>query len=216
MFCVTGPVMSNPSAWRGEATNWMPNRPKSNTTVLSTFTSASQPLQPPALTWRSFSEWPNKRLDFSSSACRQLQRLALQEQVLPPAHGQAVILVVPVAPARACLDAVGAAETTAQVQPRLFRSSEGDGPGRTGIGASLATVAAALRIDDRPAAKALRQHRQLQWIPAGPMPLTQSLEQQFSISDTPSWLSQLPLGWSTGFSRSSVRRPAKAGTPTLS
>ena len=53
MFSVTGPVISRPSAWRGEATNWMPKRPRSQPTVLSTLTSASQALQPPALTWRS-------------------------------------------------------------------------------------------------------------------------------------------------------------------
>ena len=29
MFSVTGPVTSRPSAWRGEATNWMPKRPRS-------------------------------------------------------------------------------------------------------------------------------------------------------------------------------------------
>ena len=31
MFSVTGPVTSRPSAWRGEATNWMPKRPRSKT-----------------------------------------------------------------------------------------------------------------------------------------------------------------------------------------
>src|SRR5204863_428562 len=50
MFSVTGPVMRRPSAWRGDATNWIPKRPRSNTTVLSTFTSASHPLHPPGLT----------------------------------------------------------------------------------------------------------------------------------------------------------------------
>ena len=41
MFSLTGPVTTMPSAWRGEATNWMPNRPMSKTTVPSTFKSAS-------------------------------------------------------------------------------------------------------------------------------------------------------------------------------
>ncbi len=50
MFSVTGPVISRPSAWRGEATNWMPKRPMSQPIVPSTLTSASQALQPPALT----------------------------------------------------------------------------------------------------------------------------------------------------------------------
>jgi hypothetical protein len=66
MFSVTGPVTSKPSAWRGDATNWMPNRPRSNTTVFSTFTSDSQPLQPPALTCRNLSERPKILRVFSS------------------------------------------------------------------------------------------------------------------------------------------------------
>src|SRR6266581_993053 len=69
MLAVTGPVISNPSAWRGEATNWMPKRERSKTTVFRTFTSTSHPLHPPALTWRSFSERPNRR-----SACRSRAR----------------------------------------------------------------------------------------------------------------------------------------------
>src|SRR3954451_14853009 len=48
MFAVTGPVTTRPSAWRGEATNWIPNRPRSKTTVPSTFRSASAELSPPA------------------------------------------------------------------------------------------------------------------------------------------------------------------------
>src|SRR5574337_981519 len=67
MFAVTGPVISRPSAWRGDATYWIPNRPRSNTTVPSTLTSASQPLQPPALTTRSLSERPNNRRSSSPS-----------------------------------------------------------------------------------------------------------------------------------------------------
>ena len=68
MFFGTGPVTSRPSACRGEATNWMPNRPRSKPTVLSTLVSASQALQPPALTWRSFSERPKSLRAFSSRA----------------------------------------------------------------------------------------------------------------------------------------------------
>jgi hypothetical protein len=52
MLAVTGPVTSRPSACRGEATNWMPYCPRSNTSVFNTLVSASQALQPPALTWR--------------------------------------------------------------------------------------------------------------------------------------------------------------------
>jgi hypothetical protein len=54
MFSLSAPVISRPSAWRGDATNWMPKRLRSQPTVFSTFTSSSQALQPPALTWRSF------------------------------------------------------------------------------------------------------------------------------------------------------------------
>ena len=42
MFSVTGPVTTIPSACRGDATNWMPNRPISKTTVPRTFRSASR------------------------------------------------------------------------------------------------------------------------------------------------------------------------------
>src|SRR5262250_3189533 len=59
IFSVTGPVITTPSACRGEATNWMPNRPRSKTTVLSTFRSDSQALQPPADTCRNLSDRPN-------------------------------------------------------------------------------------------------------------------------------------------------------------
>src|SRR4030095_16726903 len=68
MFRLTAPVIKSPSAWRGDATNWIPKRPRSKTTVLSTFTSASQPLPPPALTCRSLSERPNRRRARASSA----------------------------------------------------------------------------------------------------------------------------------------------------
>src|SRR5664279_3745651 len=68
MFSVTGPVMRSPSAWRGEATNWIPNRPRSQPIVPRTLTSALQALQSPALTTRSFSERPNSRRSFRSSA----------------------------------------------------------------------------------------------------------------------------------------------------
>ena len=50
MFSLTGPVTTSPSACRGEATNWMPKRPMSKTMVPKTFKSASQALQPAALT----------------------------------------------------------------------------------------------------------------------------------------------------------------------
>ncbi len=61
MLRVTGPVTRSPSACRGDATNWIPKRPRSKTTVLRTLTSASHPLHPPALTCRSFNERPRMR-----------------------------------------------------------------------------------------------------------------------------------------------------------
>src|SRR5450759_1816260 len=48
MFSVTGPVIRRPSAWRGEATYWIPNRPRSQPIVPRTLTSALQALQSPA------------------------------------------------------------------------------------------------------------------------------------------------------------------------
>src|SRR6266446_2523948 len=68
MFSVTGPVISRPSACRGEATYWIPKRPRSKTGVPSTLTSALQALQSPALTTRSLSDLPKRRRSFCSSA----------------------------------------------------------------------------------------------------------------------------------------------------
>src|ERR1035441_7570785 len=68
MFSVTGPVMRSPSAWRGEATYWIPNRPTSQPTVPRTLTSELQALQSPALTTRRFRERPNSRQSFPSRA----------------------------------------------------------------------------------------------------------------------------------------------------
>lgn len=72
MFSVTGPVTTTPSAWRGEATNWIPKRDRSNCTLPAALSSASQPLQPPAETWRSLSERPKRRRIRSSSAAASL------------------------------------------------------------------------------------------------------------------------------------------------
>lgn len=59
MFLVTGPVTSSMSAWRGEATKWMPKRSMSCTGLLSAMISISQPLHEPASTWRMASERPS-------------------------------------------------------------------------------------------------------------------------------------------------------------
>ncbi len=68
MFSETGPVTTMPSAWRGEATNWIPKRPRSNWTFPLAFSSASHPLQPAAETCRSRSERPKSRCMRRSSA----------------------------------------------------------------------------------------------------------------------------------------------------
>jgi len=68
MFSVTGPVTQSPSLCRGEATNWTPNRPRSQPTVPSTLVSASHPLQPPALTSLSFRERLNRESIFGGVA----------------------------------------------------------------------------------------------------------------------------------------------------
>src|SRR3990172_7911455 len=60
MFSEIAPVISRPSACRGDATNWIPKRLRSQATVFSTFTSSSHALQPPALTWRSLRERPKR------------------------------------------------------------------------------------------------------------------------------------------------------------
>src|SRR5229473_3264368 len=131
MFSVTGPVMSSPSACRGEATNWMPKRAKSKTGVPSTFTSDSQPLQPPALTTRSFSDRPKRR------RVRRL-RCAAQHEVVAGPRGEAVFAGEGDGALGAGLHAFGTEEAAAQVeaQPGLV----GDGARRAGLDAGAAAV----------------------------------------------------------------------------
>jgi hypothetical protein len=68
MLRETGPVIRTPSACRGDATNWIPNLPRSQASVLGTFVSASQALPPAALTCRSLRERPKGSRAFSSRA----------------------------------------------------------------------------------------------------------------------------------------------------
>ena len=49
-----GPVITSPSAWRGEATKSIPNLPISKLTFDAAFNSISHPLQPPAETCLNF------------------------------------------------------------------------------------------------------------------------------------------------------------------
>src|SRR5262245_20120048 len=61
MLRVTGPVTRSKSAWRGEATKWIPNRSLSYTGPVSPEISSSQPLQEPASTSRMASARPRSR-----------------------------------------------------------------------------------------------------------------------------------------------------------
>src|SRR5687768_4313276 len=61
MLRVTGPVTSSRSAWRGEATKWMPKRSLSYTGPVRPEISSSQPLQEPASTSRIASARPSRR-----------------------------------------------------------------------------------------------------------------------------------------------------------
>ena len=58
MFPDIGPVMSMPSAWRGEATMSIPKRPMSKLAFPQALSSHSHPLQPAADTCRSFNDEP--------------------------------------------------------------------------------------------------------------------------------------------------------------
>ena len=119
MFSVTGPVISRPSAWRGEATNWMPKRPRSKTTVPSTLTSASQALQPPALTWRSLSERPKSRRVFV------VERRARAAAARRRDHDQVVARRAPPGGSR-CVNAIAPARD----RPSAHRCRRGSGRGR--------------------------------------------------------------------------------------
>lgn len=68
MFAFTAPVMTSPSAWRGEATNCTPNLDISKTTFPSALSSDSQPPQLPATTERSLNDRPSsERIPFSNA-----------------------------------------------------------------------------------------------------------------------------------------------------
>src|SRR5712671_4129996 len=68
MLRVTGPVTRSRSAWRGEATKWMPNRSLSYTGPVSPLISISQPLQEPASTSRMARARPKSRRDSASTS----------------------------------------------------------------------------------------------------------------------------------------------------
>src|SRR5215468_8970394 len=133
MFSLTGPVIRRPSAWRGDATNWMPKRPRSNTTVPSTLTSASQPLHPPALTRRSLSERPNSL------------------------RSSPVVIAVRDGTFGARGNAIVAEQAAPEIDREVDRgaAAHGERAGRTRRDARGATVGALRRIEHRPAAKLL-------------------------------------------------------------
>ncbi len=85
---LTAPVISRPSACRGDATNWMPKRPRSNTTVPSTFTSASQRVAAAgahlAQLERAAEEPPRARIE----RLGEPQRPPVGDEVLAPPRGE--------------------------------------------------------------------------------------------------------------------------------
>ena len=148
MFSVTGPVIRSPSAWRGDATNWMPKRPRSNTTVESTLVSASQALQPPALTCRSLSERPKSRFRLFVERLRKLQRIAAENQVVAFADREAVIVRERDRAVRTGQRAIAAEQASAEVDPDL-PPLRCDGAGRASFPADAHMSAHFRRVDFR-------------------------------------------------------------------
>ena len=150
-----------PSAWRGEATNWMPKRPMSKTTLPVTLSSASQPLQPPAETWRSLSERPKSCASFGRARA-------------PGASGRRTAQVA----ARACRETVVVVKTMRlQGRPRHRRRRRGtprdravaaiglDRAGRADVDAGDDTPDSE-RVHDRPPAESWRERsglREKRW-----------------------------------------------------
>jgi len=115
--------------------------------VWRTFTSASHPLQPPALTWRSLRERPKRRRARSSSA-QESARLPVQYEVVPAARRETVFLAEVDGARRAGVDAVGNRTGNAEIEPHAV----GAGGHRAGGARVTAgrTVGRALRVvDDR-------------------------------------------------------------------
>ena len=160
MFFVTGPVMSRPSAWRGDATNWMPKRPRSQPMVPSTLVSASQAPQPPALTWRRRSERPKSLRSFSSrAAARRTCSFAglAEHEVFAPAHGHAVVAGLRDGALRTDFHAGGAKDAATEIERDGFSVRAGDGLGRTHGHAGVAAVGAFAGIHLERAAVAVGQ-----------------------------------------------------------
>ncbi len=82
------------------------------------------------------------------------------DEVVAGPRGEAVVLAVADRALGAGLDAVGAEQAAAQVEPEA-PLVERDGVGRAGLGAGAAAVRALGRVDDRQAAEAVRQERRL-------------------------------------------------------
>jgi hypothetical protein len=166
MFSVTGPVTMIPSAWRGEATNSMPKRPRSKKMVVKTFKSASQALQPPALTCRSFRDRPKQPPGPLLQGLGQPQGLAPVVQMLAFAHGQPVVAAEGQGPGgRAAMQSVQNRHLPRSMAGVPFRAqARQDGPHGAGRGAGrvLAAVGRAFRgVDDRQAPETVGQGRGL-------------------------------------------------------
>ena len=111
----------------------------------STLTSASQPLQPPALTCRSLSERPKRRRVFVVERVRERGAAAVLQRRdrLARARGEPVVLRVRDRALGAGLDAVGAEEAAPEVEPRGPPVVTRDGVGRARLDARAAAVGAA-------------------------------------------------------------------------
>ena len=151
MFSGTGPVISKPSACLGEATNWIPNRPRSHPTVPRTLVSASQALQPPALTCRSLSERPKRRCRRTSRGGAGLKGAGVNQQIVASAGRHPVIGGESNVLRSANRGAFRAEETPPQVQAQAVLL--GNGASRAGLDASSAARRAVPPSDDRPSHK---------------------------------------------------------------
>src|SRR5207244_10196190 len=78
----------------------------------------------------------------------------------------------------ASLHPAGAEQATAEGNFQVLGPATHDGGSRTRLGTFAATVRALGGVEHRPAAKPIRQYRQLQRISAGLVALTKSLEQR--------------------------------------
>ena len=178
MFSVTGPVISRPSAWRGEATNWMPNRPRSNDDraehVDVGFAAVAAAGAHLAQLERAAEQLPHLLVQ----RFEHRQRLPAREQVLAPPRGQAIVLRE--------ADRPGGQAPVHSVQNRQRpRSSESpclidaQGVGRAGLDAFAAPVGATGRVEGGRTPESIRQRGRLGRIAARAMALLEACKKFF-------------------------------------